>query len=99
MLSYYRNTALPIDVGLALKIYKAKNGNYPEILGKLAPKFLKEIPIDPFNSESLKYSSYIGGFKLYSFGPNMQNDFGTPRAKRGNVPASTDYDIGWESNS
>ncbi len=85
--------------GLALKLYKTKNGNYPEKLESLAPEFLKEVPTDPFSGKSLKYSRYISGFKLYSIGPNMQDDLGTPRAKKDNEPAFNDYDIVWESKS
>jgi hypothetical protein len=85
--------------GLTLKLYKAKNGNYPEKLASLVPEFLKEVPTDPFSGENLKYSHYIGGFKLYSIGSNMRDDFGTPRAKKDNEPAYTDYDIVWESKN
>lgn len=91
-------------VGLALKLYKAKNGNYPEGLESLvSANLLREVPIDPFSGKGLVYSRYVGGFKLYSFGPNMQDDFGTPQAKKSNVPAykdyDKDYDIVWQSES
>ncbi|MCK4904907.1 hypothetical protein KAS42_01500 [bacterium] len=86
-------------IGLALKIYKAKNGTYPETLSKLAPEFLSGISTDPFSGKSLIYSRYIGGFKLYSVGPNMQDDYGTPKAKEQNAPANKDYDIVWKSGS
>ncbi len=84
-------------IGLALKIYKAKNGTYPEKLENLVPEFLSEVPIDPFSGKSLKYSSYGNSFKLYSIGPNMRDDFGTPKAKESS--AYNDYDIVWESRS
>ena len=86
-------------VGLALKFYKAKNGDYPQNLIKLVPEFLKEIPIDPFSGESLKYSTYGNIFKLYSIGPNMQDDFGTKRTFQKDSPGYEDYDIVWESGS
>ncbi|MBU0534229.1 MAG: hypothetical protein KJ887_05500 [Candidatus Omnitrophica bacterium] len=86
-------------VGLALKLHKAKNGIYPEKLEGLAPEFLREIPTDPFSGKGLIYSRYIGGFKLYSLGPNMRDDYGTPRAKEQDAPANKDYDIVWESGS
>ena len=86
--------------GLVLKLYKAKNGNYPEELESLVSAgLLKEVPIDPFSGKSLVYSRYIDGFKLYSLGPNMQDDFGTPKAKKDNEPAYKDYDIVWKSES
>ena len=49
--------------------------------------------------KSLKYSRYIGGFKLYSFGPNMQDDFGTKRTYEKDSPSYEDYDIVWKSES
>jgi hypothetical protein len=87
------------SVGLALKVYKAKNGTYPERLESLVPQILSEIPIDPFSGENLKYSRYIGGFKLYSIGPNMQDDFGTKRIYEKDSPAYENYDIVWKCGS
>ena len=62
--------------GLALKIYKAKHGMYPESLAKLVSDILKEIPNDPFTEKSLIYRKSKDGFILYSFGPNMKDDKG-----------------------
>lgn len=82
--------------GLALKIYKAKNGNYPGKLENLVPEFLKEVPTDPFSGENLKYSCHIRGFELYSIGPNMQDDYGTDAKEK---KWEGDYDIVWESKN
>ena len=85
--------------GLALKMYKAENKAYPENLEGLVPEFLKEVAVDPFSGESLKYSRYMNGFELYSIGPDMQDDYGTPRATKKDDPAYTDYDIVWKSEN
>jgi len=85
--------------GLALRIYRVKNGDYPEKLESLVPDFLKEVPIDPFSGENLKYYRYERGFKLYSIGPNMQDDFGTRRTYEKDSPAYENYDIVWEFGS
>ena len=82
--------------GLALKIYKTKDGNYPEKLESLVPEFLKEVPTDPFSSENLIYKKSANGFILYSLGPNMKDDGGTD-AKENKWQG--DYDIVWESKS
>lgn len=66
-------------VGLALKVYKERNGTYPEELDKLTPHLLREIPLDPFTGKDLIYSKSKDGFLLYSFGPNMEDDGGMPR--------------------
>lgn len=80
--------------GLALKIYKAKNGNYPEKLESLAPEFLEEVSVDPFSSEDLIYKKSANGFILYSVGPNMKDDGGIDART---VKWEGDYDIVWES--
>lgn len=80
--------------GLALKIYKAKNGAYPETLS-----FLSEVPIDPFSGKELIYKKSGDGFILYSLGPDMKDDKGTPKTiTKGNYnPANDkDYDIVWK---
>lgn len=86
-------------IGLALKIYKAKKGHYPENLDSLTWEVLREIPIDPFSGEEFKYSRYIMGFKLYSIGPNMQDNYGTPKVKEQDSSAYYDYDIVWKCES
>ncbi|MDD5455086.1 MAG: hypothetical protein PHW62_06290 [Candidatus Ratteibacteria bacterium] len=82
--------------GLALKLYKAKNGNYPGKLENLAPDFLNEIPVDPFSGKNLIYKKSANGFILYSLGPNMKDDGGIDART---VKWEGDYDIVWESNS
>ncbi|MCK4905227.1 hypothetical protein KAS42_03150 [bacterium] len=90
-----------IDVcrtGLALKIFKLKNVSYPADLNELVSAgLLSEVPIDPFSGKSLVYFRHIGGFKLYSFGPNMQDDFGAKRTHEKDSPAYENYDIVWQS--
>ena len=82
--------------GLALEIYSAKNGIYPEKLENLVPEFLSEIPIDPFSGESLIYKKTFNGFILYSLGPNMKDDGGIDARI---TKWKGDYDIVWESGS
>ncbi|MCX6991889.1 MAG: hypothetical protein NT011_01975 [Kiritimatiellaeota bacterium] len=65
-------------VGLALKLFEQKNGAYPDTLNKLAPEFLDTIPVDPFTGKALIYRKAKAGFILYSLGPNLQDDNGTP---------------------
>ncbi len=88
-------------IGLALKIYKAKYGTYPESLAKLVPDILEEIPSDPFTEKSLVYRKSKDGFILYSLGPNMKDDGGTARPKRAaktddEREARKNYDIVWK---
>ena len=68
--------------GLGLKLYKQKNGAYPDTLDKLAPEFLDIIPVDPFTGQVLVYRKNGLGFVLYSVGPDMKDDNGTPELRK-----------------
>ncbi|MDD5454480.1 MAG: hypothetical protein PHW62_03145 [Candidatus Ratteibacteria bacterium] len=75
-------------VGLALKIFKAGTGDYPETLF-----FLSERSIDPFSGKELIYKKLDDGFILYSLGPNMKDDGGIHQRE---VGYKEDYDIVWK---
>ncbi len=51
-------------LSLALKIYKAKNGHFPDALAKLAPEILPEIPLNPVTGENFEYHAVVNGFSL-----------------------------------
>jgi hypothetical protein len=44
-------------VALALHAAKIERGSYPTELDKLAPRFLKRVPLDPFSNRSLHYKT------------------------------------------
>jgi len=81
-------------VGLGLKLFKQKNGVYPDTLDKLAPEFLDAIPVDPFTGKALIYRKTDAGFILYSLGKNQQDDNGTPPPPKWDDKAP--YDIVWK---
>ncbi|MFA7333296.1 MAG: hypothetical protein WC130_03285 [Kiritimatiellia bacterium] len=83
-------------VGLGLKLFKQKNGAYPETLDNLAPEFIDAIPLDPFTGKALIYRKAEAGFILYSLGPNQRDDNGTPRPTGKNVTGKEPYDIVWQ---
>lgn len=84
-------------VGLGLKLYKQKNGAYPDTLDKLAPEFLEKIPVDPFTGKALIYRKAGEGFVLYSVGPDLKDDNGTPRPTGPKTTGQEPYDIVWKS--
>ena len=49
---------------LALKIYKAKYGRFPETLAQLAPEILPEIPLRPITGKNFGYHTEDNGFSL-----------------------------------
>ncbi|MHC4743331.1 MAG: hypothetical protein ACYS8Z_15555 [Planctomycetota bacterium] len=64
---------------LTLKRREAEEGQYPDRLNELvAAGFLDELPMDPYSDKPLVYKKTDGNFILYSFGPNFEDDKGTP---------------------
>ena len=61
----------------ALERYRRANGEFPETLEALAPKFIDRIPHDIIDGEPLKYRRTDDGqFILYSVGWNETDDGG-----------------------
>ena len=42
---------------LACRSYKAKYGAYPKALSALVPEFLADVPLDPYDGETLRYNA------------------------------------------
>jgi hypothetical protein len=65
-------------VGCALERYRLANGQFPETLEALGPKFIEKLPHDVINGQPLKYRRTDDGqFVLYSVGWNETDDGGT----------------------
>jgi hypothetical protein len=64
------------QIGLACKIYKNREGHFPEDIAALAPDILDEIQLDPFTGKPYVYRIQEGGFMVYSFGSNEKDDGG-----------------------
>lgn len=66
-----------LQVAFALAAYKADNKKYPAKLSDLAPKYLKEVPIDLFlDDKPLVYKLSEKGYQFYSVGVNGKDDGG-----------------------
>ncbi|HEY0076550.1 MAG TPA: hypothetical protein VGB77_20845 [Abditibacteriaceae bacterium] len=66
-------------VALALRAYRLEKGAYPTSLSALVPNYLKVIPLDGFgSSETLRYQKQGAGYKLWSIGPDKQDNKGAP---------------------
>jgi hypothetical protein len=76
-------------VSLALHACKLENGAYPAQLKELVPRYLKEIPADPFGGgEALRYKRTGNEYSLYSIGPDGVDNSGRPVLHRKNATAS-----------
>lgn len=70
-------------IAVALERFRlAHDGLLPDGLDELVPKFLPQLPKDPFNDEPIQYKRLAVGYELYSVGENRVDDGGKERTKR-----------------
>lgn len=69
-------------VACALERYRLANGQYPDKLAALAPRFLESLPPDVTTGQPLKYRRDTDKFVLYSVGWDGRDDGGVPPANR-----------------
>ncbi|HUT73226.1 MAG TPA: hypothetical protein VM221_00120 [Armatimonadota bacterium] len=65
-------------IALLLKAYRADHGGYPTSLEELARAEGRALPTDPFSGKPFVYRRDGAGFLIYSWGPNLKDDKGTP---------------------
>jgi hypothetical protein len=64
-------------IACALERYRLANGQFPDTLEALVPKFIEKLPYDVIGGQPLKYRrSDDGLFVLYSVGLNETDDGG-----------------------
>ncbi len=69
-------------VACALERYRLANGQFPDALNALVPKFIEKLPHDVINGQPLKYRRTDDGqFVLYSDGLNETDDGGKVELK------------------
>ena len=54
----------------------ARPRKLPETLAELSPKYIAEVPKNPFSDADLLYKPEADGYLLYSVGPNGKDDGG-----------------------
>lgn len=73
------NTAHNIEVlAVALAIFHKDTGRWPAALEELSPRYVKEIPMDPFSFKPLIYRTTEDGYVLYSVGADATDNGGDP---------------------
>jgi hypothetical protein len=65
-----------VRLAVACTAYKAKHGKYPEKVAGLAPEFVVEVPLDPYDGRPLRLRRVKGGVVLYSIGRDRKDDGG-----------------------
>jgi hypothetical protein len=72
-----------VTVACALERYRLAEGNYPDQLASLSPRFIATLPHDIINGQPLKYRRTAKGkFVLYSIGWNEKDDGGVTATKK-----------------
>ncbi|MCD4832041.1 MAG: hypothetical protein K8R02_09625 [Anaerohalosphaeraceae bacterium] len=80
---------------LALLVYKADKGSYPESLSVLKEAgCINSVPIDPYSDEPLVYRRTDEGFTLYSFGSDFDDDGGKVGVDKKGKPKMWNTDDG-----
>ncbi len=65
-------------IACALERHRLANGQFPDKLDALVPRFMAALPHDIITGEPLKYRKDGDGFVLYSVGWNEKDDGGVP---------------------
>lgn len=73
-----RQQADLLHIALTLAAYRADQGEFPQRLHELTPKYLERVPLDLFTQGLLVYRRDGAGYLLYSVGENMRDDHGQP---------------------
>ena len=74
----------------ALELYRAVRGAYPGALTDLVPDCLGALPLDPYSDQPFRYRCDGAGYLLYSVGPNLTDDGGTPPPANDSLAADGD---------
>jgi hypothetical protein len=64
-----------LETVAALRLYRLRTGRYPAKLSTLVPRYLKHVPLDPYEEpHSLRYKPSASKYVLYSIGPDGKDD-------------------------
>lgn len=75
---------------LAMEAYKARFGSYPNSIIELKKGLGLKLPLDPFSGSDLKLRLQKSGYVLYSIGPDLKDNNGTPFSRPGDYTSPGD---------
>lgn len=64
-------------VAIALAIYRAEHGQYPDDLTQLVPEVISKLPVDLYHAKLFVYQRDADGYLLYCTGENEIDDGGS----------------------
>jgi hypothetical protein len=100
-----------LELEMALKSFRCDHGSAPSTLAELVPKYLRQLPLDPFSAQLMAYRPSGTNWLLYSLGPDRVDDggkhlgkiisgdylfpFGSTKSRNGLVTGDLFYDSEW----
>ena len=66
------------QLAIAVAVYHIGENRFPARLEEVVPKYLPQIPPDPFTGQPLKMKATADGVVVYSIGPDGVDDGGAP---------------------
>jgi hypothetical protein len=81
-----------LAVLVAVERFRQANGRWPVKLDDLKPRFLKTVPLDPFDGKPLRYRRLDDGVIVYSVGPDEKDNGGVLDRKD---PTRAGADLGY----
>jgi hypothetical protein len=73
--------------------FRLANKRLPSSLEELAPKFLSEVPLDPFTGQPLRYKQLPKGYVIYSLDKDGRDDGGKEKPANRKSTDRSSYDI------
>ena len=79
----YRDSA---RVAVAIERFRFRHGKPPQTLDALAPEFLPEVPLDPFDGQPLRYRVDADEYAVYSIGADLIDQGGQAQDNQPGMP-------------
>ena len=85
-------------IGLAARIYRVREGRWPESSATLVPEFLEKEPLDPFSGKPYVYRVGPDGLLVYSVGANLKDEGGRGTYQITQLVMPKDDDWAWRDS-
>ncbi|MEO5803981.1 MAG: hypothetical protein ABIR24_10650 [Verrucomicrobiota bacterium] len=81
------------NLSLSIEEFRNQTGRLPDILEEFTPKFVADIPEDPFDGMSLRYRKLQKGYLIYSIGADRRDNDGLEEADKKQSPDKLSFDL------
>jgi hypothetical protein len=87
---------LLLQTRFALDLFEQDRGRRPDRLDELVPDYLSQLPVDPYNDQTLKFVSSAGAYKLYSVGRDGKDNGGKIVGWEAGQDNTSGVDVGFD---